>query len=64
MRQLKFIWNCYFIKTERLKEFLKTCKKKKKNLLTREVKPSTFMFSDVYYKQVDGVAIGQSWDLI
>ena len=29
-----------------------------KELLTHAVKPSAFMFNDVYYKQVDGVAMG------
>ena len=33
-------------------------KKHVKELLTHAVKSSTFMFNDVYYKQVDGVAMG------
>ena len=33
-------------------------KKHIKELPTHAVKPSTFMFNDVYYKQVDGVAMG------
>ena len=33
-------------------------KKHVKELLTLAAKSSTFMFNDVYYKQVDGVAMG------
>ena len=33
-------------------------KKHAKELLTHAVKSSTCMFNDVYYKQVDGVAMG------
>ena len=44
-----------FNKKRKVKGMLK---KHVKELLTHAVKSSTFMFNDVYYKQVDGVAMG------
>ena len=44
-----------FNKNRKVKEMLK---KHVKELLTHAVKSLTFMFDDVYYKQVDGVAMG------
>ena len=44
-----------FNKKRKVKGMLK---KHVKELLTQAVKSSAFMFNDVYYKQVDGVAIG------
>ena len=37
-------------------------KKHVKESLTRAVKSSTYMFNDVYYKQVGGVAMGSPWN--
>ena len=44
-----------FNKTRKVKRMLK---KHVKKLLTHAVTSSTFKFNDVYYKQVDGVAMG------
>ena len=52
---IEFVCNFYLIKRGKLKACLKNMQKK---LLTNAVKSSTFMFNDVYYKQVDGVAMG------
>ena len=43
-----------FNKKRKVKGMLKHLKE----LLTPAVKSSTFMFNDVYYKQVDGIAMG------
>ena len=44
-----------FHKKKKVKSMLK---RHFKQLLTLSVKPSCFLFNDVYYKQVDGVAMG------
>ena len=52
------IYICLELLFNKKKKVKRMLKKHVKELLTLAAKSSTFMFNDVYYKQVEGVAMG------